>query len=172
MGREQQPGGRGVGQRLIVSLVVGSLYVAGCASPAIEFVPAPPAPDSRPRDFGMIDIPRVRLEIGAHFGFVALVAGWQLPWTAPWSANVFLLAGWILLLLEKQRAAAALGAAAVLAGFSTWMVEDARLLVGYYLWQASLIAFALGALALWLRDSQGTGQERQPQEGLPPADPG
>jgi hypothetical protein len=41
--------------------------------------------------------------------------------------------------------------AAALAGLSTWSLlpEREQLLVGSYLWQASLIVFALGALAIW-----------------------
>ena len=87
-------------------------------------------------------------------GVDILLTGWRPPLTVPWSANLLLLGGWILLLCRKNAVAVCFGIAAALvglAGLSTWelLPEREQLLVGSYLWQASLIVFALGALAIW-----------------------
>ena len=84
-------------------------------------------------------------------GVDILLTGWRPPLTVPWSANLLLLGGWILLLCRKNAVALGFGIAAAWAGLSTWALlpERTQLLVGSYLWQASLIVFALGALAIW-----------------------
>src|SRR5262249_10235393 len=84
-------------------------------------------------------------------GVEVLLAGWPPPRIIPWSANLLLLGGWILLLCRKNAVALGFGIAAAWAGLSTWALlpERTQLLVGSYLWQASLIVFALGALAIW-----------------------
>ncbi len=83
-------------------------------------------------------------------GVETLLVGWRTPLIIPWSANFLLLIGWILLLCKKNTAALRFGVAAVLAGLSTWAFsyEWKQLLLGYYLWQASMVVFALGALAI------------------------
>ena len=84
-------------------------------------------------------------------GVEILLTGWRTPLIIPWSANLLLLGGWILLLCRKNAVALGVGIAAAWAGLSTWAIlpERTQLLVGSYLWQASLIVFALGALAIW-----------------------
>jgi hypothetical protein len=123
-----------------VSLVVAVLYGAACLSPAIDYKP----PENR--DFGDIT------PYGVVSGFTTLLLGWFPPYVIPWAANLLLLVGWILLMYKKTTAALGFGVAAALLGLTTWAVLDDQMqvLVGYYLWQASLIAFALGALAVRL----------------------
>src|SRR4029079_5356037 len=102
------------------------------------------------RDFGDIT------PYGLVWGIVALLLGWSPPQTIAWSANPLLVAGGILLLFKRNAAAVGLGIAAALAGLSTWALvnEQMQLLVGYYLWQGSLITFALVALAVWWWESR------------------
>jgi hypothetical protein len=50
------------------------------------------------------------------------------------------------------------GVAAVVAGFATFAMphsEVQRLLVGYYLWQASLLCFAAASIWCWWRNPAG-----------------
>ena len=140
--------------RLMVSLVVGLLYVAACACPAVKF-----------ENRGLQLVNFLLVSVGGKpnaqgeeyievLGVETLREGWPPPRIIPWSANILLLVGWILLLCKKNAVALGCGVAAVLAGQSTWALsrglpERAQLLVGSYLWQASLIAFALSALAIW-----------------------
>jgi hypothetical protein len=56
-------------------------------------------------------------------GVDILLTGWRPPLTVPWSANLLLLGGWILLLCRKNAVAVGFGIAAALvglAGLSTW----------------------------------------------------
>src|SRR5262245_61533824 len=101
MDQQQRSGSSRIGSHLAVSLIVGSLYVAACASPAIDW--------GAPRDYGDI-----QLFGRVHYGIVALVMGWVEP--LPWSANLLLVAGWILLLLKQDTVASVVGIVAVLAG--------------------------------------------------------
>jgi hypothetical protein len=93
------------------------------------------------------------IRLGTLPGWETLLFGWVPPLCIPWSANLLLLVGWILLLCKRYRAALWLGVVAALAGLTTlWLsVEEGweKLLAGYFVWQASLFLFALGALALW-----------------------
>jgi hypothetical protein len=89
--------------------------------------------------------------IGVMLGFLALALGWIPPSTVPWSANILVLIGWILLWRRKLTAAMWFGVAAALAGLTAPWLSDAsmgRLLIGYYLWQGSLLVFAWGMYAL------------------------
>jgi len=89
--------------------------------------------------------------IGVAPGFLALALGWIPPSTVPWSANILVLIGWVLFWRRKLTVALWFGVAAALAGFTAPWLSDAsmgRLLIGYYLWQGSLIIFALGTFAL------------------------
>jgi hypothetical protein len=141
MDQTRQPGTTTMLSRLAVTVAVGSLYVAACASPAIDYKPP------QNRDFGDIT------PYGVVLGIVTLLVGWMNPsLIIPWSANPMLLAGWILLLCKRTAIGLGFGLAATLAGLSTWVFidEQMQLLLGYYLWQGSLVAFALGALGIWL----------------------
>ena len=151
MSQKQQFGASSFLSRSMVSLVVGLLYVAACACPAVKV-----------KNAGLALINALLVSLGGKpdaqgpeyeevLGVEILLAGWRPPLTVPWSANLLLLGGWILLLCRKNAVALGFGIAAALAGLSTWSLlpERAQLLVGSYLWQASLIVFALGALAIW-----------------------
>lgn len=79
-----------------------------------------------------------------------MLAGWLIAPVA-WLASPLLVAGVICLLCKRAKTAAALGALAALTGLTAWWsVEAADLLLGAYLWQASLTSFALAALPLCL----------------------
>jgi hypothetical protein len=125
---------------LALSLVVGGLYAAACVLPAVEYLPP------THRDFGDIT------PYGSVPGIVALIFGIGSEARVAWSANVFFLAGWILLLCRRDTLAACCGLAAVVLGLTTWLFVDdqMKLLVGYYFWQGSLGAFVAGALAVKL----------------------
>jgi hypothetical protein len=118
-----------------LSLVVWTLFAVACACPA-----------ARP----------VRENQSSILGVTALAWGWVPPYTIAWSANLWLLLGWVFLLCEYRRAACSLGGLAVLAGLSSWWLVrlpplvawPMDLLVGYYLWQACLLVFFSGSLAL------------------------
>jgi hypothetical protein len=127
------------------------LYGAACVCPAVKLAnPAPAMARGLVKEWGgrpdNISGPS-DLEFS---GFEALLTGWHRPLIIPWSANILLLIGWVLLLCRKVNGALLFGIAGVVAGLSTWAFSDyfEQLLVGYYLWQASLIAFAVGALTI------------------------
>ena len=162
MSQKQQFGASSFLSRSMVSLVVGLLYVAACACPAVKG-----------KNLGLQLINGLLVSLGGKpdaqgpeyieaQGVEILLAGWRPPLTIPWSANLLLLGGWILLLCRKNAVAVGFGIAAALvglvglAGLSTWelLPERAQLLVGSYLWQASLIVFALGALVIWFWEAR------------------
>jgi hypothetical protein len=154
MSQKQQLGASSFLSRSMVSLVVGLLYVAACACPAVKV-----------KNLGLELVNALLVSVGGKpdaqgpeyieaQGVEILLAGWRPPLTIPWSANLLLLGGWILLLCRKNAVALGFGIAAALAGLaglSIWelLPEWEQWLVGSYLWQASLIVFALGALAIW-----------------------
>src|SRR5262245_49489397 len=74
-----------------------------------------PAPPSRRRTLGLELINRLLVSLGGKpdaqspeyieaQGVEILLAGWPSPRIIPWSANILLLAGWILLLCNKNAA--------------------------------------------------------------------
>lgn len=154
MSQKQQFGASSFLSRSMVSLVVGLLYVAACACPAVKV-----------KNLGLELVNALLVSVGGKpdaqgpeyieaQGVEVLLAGWPPPRIIPWSANLLLLGGWILLLCRKNAVALGFGIAAALAGLaglSIWelLPEWEQWLVGSYLWQASLIVFALGALAIW-----------------------
>ncbi len=154
MSLKQQLGASSFFSLSMVSLVVGLLYVAAYACPAVK-----------EKNRGLEVINGLLVSLGGKpdaqgpeyieaQGVEVLLAGWRSPLIIPWSANLLLLSGWILLLCRKNALALGFGIAAALAGLvglNTWALlpEREQLLVGSYLWQASLIVFALGALAIW-----------------------
>jgi hypothetical protein len=93
-------------------------------------------------------------------GWVVLAFGWLLGLLYPptfilWSANFLLLGGWIAYGRGRFGRAAACGATAAVAGFAAFAMprsEVERLLLGYYLWQASLVCFALVSAWRWWRN--------------------
>jgi hypothetical protein len=125
--------------RLLVSLLVWSLFIAACATPALQ-----------------------TSETRAAYGFEALVLGMIPPYTLTWSANLLLVAGWICLICKWTGGAVLLGISAALLGLTTLFFSvlfhpylyDLGLREGYYLWQASLITFAVNSLTIWLREPE------------------
>jgi hypothetical protein len=113
---------------------VVALFGLACLTPAIRVDDGRPSSDL---DF----------RIGTAFGWEILLWGWGGGNNGiPWSANVFLGLGLLLLALRRFRAACVLGATAAVLGLTTWWVwgyESVR--VGYFLWQSSLIALGAGA---------------------------
>ena len=150
MSQKQPLGASSFWSRSMGSLVVGLLYVAACACPAVKV---------ENRGLELMNLVVVSLggkpdvqgpEYIEVLGVETLLAGWPPLRIIPWSANILLLVGW-LLLCKKNTGGLCLGIAAVLAGLTTGALlpEQTQLLVGSYLWLASLIAFALSALAIW-----------------------
>ena len=78
---------------VVVLLVIGSLYVAACACPAVKvknlglelinalLVPLGGKPDAQGPEYEEV------------LGVEILLAGWRPPLTIPWSANLLLLGG-------------------------------------------------------------------------------
>jgi hypothetical protein len=116
------------------------LYLAACFTPAINVDDGIPKSDLDFRD-------------GSPIGLVILLFGWTGGNNGiPWSANVFLGLGWVALLARQHRAAFVLGTIASALGLTTWWVWGyGRVLLGYYLWQASLMLLAAGGWAAWRR---------------------
>ena len=140
--------------RLAVSLVVWALYLAACVAPAVDISYEG---TNHMALFRPQDVP----------GFIALLVGWEKPRTLPWSANLFFVAGWICLCRKNAVAALILGIAAALLGLTSWIFIPEpynNLLVGYYLWQLSLVLFALGSFLIWHR----TEIEKQSSESNAP----
>lgn len=125
--------------RYLVLIPTLLLYLPACACPAVYV------------DDGGQACTAIRL--GTVNGLSALLMGWLPPWTIPWSANPLLLVGAILLLCRRAKAATYFGGAAATMGAVTWVYSWLGawkgLEVGYFLWQASLIVFAVGAAATW-----------------------
>src|SRR5262245_60061491 len=115
MSQRQQFDASGFLSRSMVSLIVGLLYVDACACPAVKV---------KNRGLELINLLLVSLggkpdaqgpEYVEVLGVETLLAGWPPPLIIPWSANLLLLCGWILLLCRKNAVALAFGIAAALA---------------------------------------------------------
>lgn len=119
-----------------VSAAVWLLYGLACLCPAIR-------DETQNSSF---------LNIGTMRGFQVLIIGWIPPFCIPWSANIFLLVGWLLLLWKRYSGALLCGIIAVMVGLITWVITAGRwsdmILIGSYLWEASLVVFVLGVLAV------------------------
>ena len=122
---------------LAVGVVIWSLYLAACSCSAyiqVDWDSSHPV-----------------------VGWRVLAFGWVLallypPACVPWSANFLLLGGWVAYLRGQARSAAICGVVAAVAGFTAFAMprsEVPRLLVGYYLWQASLLIFAVASARRW-----------------------
>jgi hypothetical protein len=143
------------------------LYVGACATPAIS-VRFPNFVDMRGPDDPCL-------------GWLALLVGWvSFAWGLsglPWLANPAWLAGVICLLRRKNRGALICGIAATLFGLSTLFFSYERpnpgvpgephgplggrlhdKLIGWYLWQSSLIALTVAA-GLGLQAARSAGGE-------------
>ena len=115
----------------LVSALVWGLFIAACTMPAIQF------DDGRPAGWA--------LRLGTQSDWHALLFGWHFPFCIPWSANLLVVAGWMFLQFGRFKTAARLGGAGAVLALTTWGFDFPHLLVGYYLWQASLVALAAGA---------------------------
>jgi hypothetical protein len=146
-------------RRKVIGLVC-LLFLSACLLPCIDCGPGRvPSSDGDFPDFTE----------GSHLGLAVLLLGWGgANHGVPWSANVFLGLGLLCLGLRQPRAAAVLGLIASCLGLTTWAMNwftrphDYRVMVGYYFWQASLLALAAGALWVSRRSVQGPkaiGQE-------------
>jgi hypothetical protein len=83
---------------------------------------------------------------------------------------VFLAAGVFCLGVRRPKSAAALGVIASVLGLTTWWARRYdTMMVGYYVWQASL--FALAAGAAWLAHYSASCPV-QPSGDAPDAEPG
>jgi hypothetical protein len=121
--------------RLILLVIVASLYIAACASPACTWQP------------------------GSKInGWFILELGWVPgPWTIPWFANILLVIGSILLLCNKHGTASCLAVAGALLGLTTLVAWDVWYdSPGCYLWQASLIIFSVGTITITWNENRGT----------------
>jgi hypothetical protein len=119
------------------------LYVLACLLPCIDC-----GPDFQTSDPGWPD-----LEKGWHWGLPLLLFGHSGGNNGvPWSANVFFAAGLLCLRREWDRAALGLGLLATALGLTIWWIRrDDHLLVGYYLWQASLMVLVVAAALACVR---------------------
>jgi hypothetical protein len=149
--RMTKPPGRGHRIRRLSAAV----FLVACAAPAIDL-------GDKPRDGPH----------GVYRGGAALAYGWLSTFTtveralqgqgrgAPagdfarivadhaWSANVFLLAGW--LLFRRRPGAAAVAGLIALSIGVTYLIYPLRgRLPGVYLWVGSLVLFSIGTLAAW-----------------------
>ena len=114
-------------------LLAGGFYGAACGLPAVQLGPAG-TQGGQPA-----------------FGYQGLILGWMPPFTIAWSANLFFLAGIVLLVFGKLKPAAACGWLAVLAGLTTHILAEAAL-TGYFCWMGALLILAIGpwGVSEWL----------------------
>ena len=118
--------------RRIPALVFLCLLFAGaCFLPCIDC-----GPEVRSSDPGFPS-----LDSDWHFGLAILLFGWSGSNNGvPWSANVFWLAGIFSLFFGRFRVAIVVGAIATLLGLTTWWARGYdTMLIGYYVWQVSLV---------------------------------
>ena len=123
-----------------IFLSIIGLYLAACFTPAIYVDDGIPTSDLDFKD-------------GSPIGLIILLFGWTGGNNGiPWSSNVFLGLGLVALLARRPRAAFVLGTIASALGLTTlWVWGSGRLLLGYYLWQISLVLLAAGGWATWMR---------------------
>ncbi len=128
-----------------IVLLTGVLYAASCFLPATTITSVGDGPD---------------------VGLLHLLLGWAsgLRGLPAWSANFVLWAAAAYLEAGRFRAAAVLGVAAALLGLTTLTSFKADTkYAGYYVWQSSQIAFAIGAIvaACWFRRTRACAGCRQ-----------
>ena len=132
---QQQQQGRSAERvtRFVGVAVVFGLFVAACASPFI--------------DQSLLILP-VAFDTGPHReqGWKCLAWGWVPPFTVPWLANLFLLLGLVGLSLGWAGVSLTYSVIASLLALTLWGYRQ-PLLIGYYLWQASMLALVVFAFA-------------------------
>jgi hypothetical protein len=120
----------------LANFFASMLYLLACFLPCIDG-----GPDTQSGDPGFLDF-----EAGWHFGLLILLFGWG--WgknLVPWSANLLLVLGLICLGRKRFRAAFWLGILASILGLTTWSLRRHTPMIGYYVWQASLLMMAISA---------------------------
>ena len=109
---------------------------------------------------------------GSHFGLEILLFGWSGGNNGvPWSANVFMALGLFCLWKRRHREAGVLAIIASSLGLTTWLMNsfssphDIHVKVGYYFWQASLFALAIGAMWARRKNTIATEELSSPASG-------
>lgn len=138
----------------VLAVLSLALYGFACYAPAVRNMSEPTGPQ-----------PPIS-------GLGTLIIGWFPPATIPWSANLMALGGWILFYLKRFRAARLLGVVAFLTALLTWVVLGFQsLLTGYYLWQASFLAFAACAHVADRERANAKAEQSQSAEEIDDAGP-
>jgi hypothetical protein len=129
----------------LATMAVCSLYLLACFLPCVDC-----GPGFEGGDPGFPDI-----EAGWHFGLSILLFGWNGGNNGvPWSANVLLAFGIACLWSRWFRAAFWLGILASMLGLTTWWVRRYdTLMIGYFVWQASLLVLAGGAVIVFRKQN-------------------
>ena len=132
----------------VISAIAWSLFAIACACPALKEKGPDPVHSE------------LRADSGPMWGYQALALGvlalamrWLRLGFVPWLANIFFVAGWILLVRKKLWAALACALIAVPLGALTWAIfpsNETDILIGTYMWEASLVVLALGVLTVYL----------------------
>ena len=118
----------------------------------------------------------VGLGVPDERGYMVLATGWAgvLFLQFAWFANAFWAAGMVYLHRRRWRDAAAFASVAVVVAaesfllYSTGFISDSgrripvRLLVGFWVWWASLWVLAAGAIVLWRRHREGPDSAEVP----------
>jgi hypothetical protein len=117
-----------------ITVLLAVCYAAACMTPVVRLDDGIPTSDL---DF----------KNGSPIGLIVLLFGWTGGNNGiPWSANVFLALGLFCLWIGQYRRALALGIIANVLGLMTWWVlRYYPLLIGYYLWQSSLLILLAGS---------------------------
>jgi hypothetical protein len=125
-----------------IALTVLGLYIGACVTPTFY------------GDDG--DVPGVSFGIGSPIGLEVLCMGAQFA-PIPWSANLLLPLGVSCLARGRAILASLVGLAGCAIACTSWW-EGERLLTGYYVWQSSFLALAIGpVLLLFGRSSLHSG---------------
>lgn len=121
----------------LTAMAVCLLYLLACFLPCVDCGPTIPIGEDQFPD----------IDKGQIAGLGILLFGWGGGNNGvPWSANVFFAFGIACLWSKWFHAALWSGILATLLGLTTWWVRRYdTLMIGYYLWQASLLALAVGA---------------------------
>jgi len=111
-----------------VGAAVLLLYLAACFTPVVGL------DESSPN--------------GLFLLWFGLMGGFGITWAViPWSANAFLGLGMVELFRKHYRQALLLGILGNILGLTTWwFLWDYPLLIGYYLWQASMVVLVVGVI--------------------------
>jgi hypothetical protein len=136
----------------LVPVAVSLLYLLACILPCVNC-----GPEFYGSDPGFPDF-----EGGWHFGLTILLFGWDRGNFWPWSANVFLALGLICLWRKRLRTASWLGVLGSALGLTAWWVRRHNtLMIGYYVWQASLLVLTVGAAVAFRKQNLAENTQDQ-----------